>query len=98
MKQDSDINQLKTDLETLIHDAKKLMSGFRDTLQNEVDHKKEQLKDHIENQMNEIKSKIPTSQELKKTVGEHAKSNWVQYLTIAFVAGIVVGSVFKKDQ
>jgi|JI10StandDraft_1071094.scaffolds.fasta_scaffold824562_2 ElaB/YqjD/DUF883 family membrane-anchored ribosome-binding protein len=98
MSKESDIDKLKSDLEALIKDAKKVMSTFKDAIGGEVDHKKEQLKEHLEDRFKDIKSKIPSSEDIKNTVGDHAKSNWIQYLTVAFVVGIVVGSVFKKEK
>jgi ElaB/YqjD/DUF883 family membrane-anchored ribosome-binding protein len=98
MNKESDIEKVKADLENLVNDAKKLMGSFKDTLRDEVDNKKEQLKGHLEDHFNEIKSKIPSSKDIQENVSEHAKSNLVQYLSVAFVAGIVVGSLFKKDK
>lgn len=98
MSKEADIDKLKSELETLIKDAKKVMGTFKDALGGEVDTRKEQLKEHLEDRFNDIKSRIPSSEDIKNTVGDHAKSNWIQYLTVAFVVGIVVGSVFKKDK
>jgi ElaB/YqjD/DUF883 family membrane-anchored ribosome-binding protein len=98
MSKESDIDKLKNDLEILVKDAKKIIGTFKESIQGEVDNKKEQFKEHIEERFNEIKNKIPSSKEIKETVGHHAKSNWLQYITVAFVAGIVVGSIFKRDK
>ncbi|MCC7460750.1 MAG: hypothetical protein IT286_05555 [Proteobacteria bacterium] len=97
MSKETDIEKLKADLEVLTKDVKKIIGSFRETLREEVDNKKEQLKDHLEDHFNEIKSKIPSSKELQDSVTKHAKSTWMQYLAVAFVAGIVVSTLFKKD-
>ncbi|MEZ4846332.1 MAG: hypothetical protein R2877_05150 [Bdellovibrionota bacterium] len=43
-------------------------------------------------------TKIPSSKELQDQVTNHAKSNWMQYLAIAFVAGIVVATLSQKGR
>ena len=97
MSKESDVEKLKTDLETLIKDVKKIMGTFKASLSEEVDNKKEQLKDHLEDQFKNIKSKIPSSKDIQDNIKDHAKSNWVQYIAVAFIAGVVVASLFKKD-
>jgi len=96
MSKEAEIEKLKNDLETLVKDAKKLMGSFKDTLRDEVDNKKEQLKEQLEDHFNQIKSKIPSSKDIQSTVNEHGKSHWMQYVSVAFIAGIVVGSLFNK--
>lgn len=47
-----------------------------------------------------VKEKVPSTEDLQESVEKHAKTHWVQYLAVAFVAGLVVGALFngKKDK
>jgi ElaB/YqjD/DUF883 family membrane-anchored ribosome-binding protein len=97
---EEDLKKLKTDLETLIQDFKSTFGNLKKVVTDEFEDKKDgfekQAKKHIKN----LKNKIPSGDEIKENLEDHARSNLLKYLAGAFVVGIVVGSLIsgsKKD-
>jgi ElaB/YqjD/DUF883 family membrane-anchored ribosome-binding protein len=83
--QDNSSEKIRDDLEALLKDFKSLFTNLRQTVSSEMESKKEDFK----KELGEIQDSLSK---------EPSKSGMIRYLTVAFIAGIVIGSLIRKGK